>query len=541
MASLVQALAAGITAAPSGSAEFFTLGTSTLSTLVYDGDGNAVTTTTLDAYGFAERYVKEPVTVKIYTAAGAFLRQFDHVEDAKVVRLESPAFTGPNESGSIVAGGATTEQAAWSLFLASFGATDAYVGISSGAALLKTLLASVTEGMFFNIVSFGADPTGVADSTAYVQATVNAAATAGGGPVFVPPGTYLINATISVPDGVWFLGVFPVSIFKQVTNSLAFGMLSLGAGGCFGMTFTAAAALTGGLIRYANLAALQSHLIQCRFAPTTGNCITHDDATDLKVMGCTFERTTSSANTPFYVNLGPTTAVARFSDCKFTVSGATAPTLQLSSTGTIHATNCTWSHATGASTIFSSSSTAIVSGGLIDNSGATAALTVSLGTLTISGTRITAAASGSVRLIAGSQALYDGGCDFDPTNSNVTVGAVSTRFSKTREQQKTSASAVTTSYTPAAANFGVHVYTQTGGAAFTLNNPSTDCSPYGRLIVLWYNNSGSNITPAFGTSYAMPTAAIVNTGSAALWEMIKGDGTTTTKYVAIGPQTVFTP
>jgi hypothetical protein len=540
MASLVQALAAGIAAAPSGSAEFFTLGTSTLSTLVYDGDGNAVTSTTLDEFGFAERYVKEPVTVKVYKADRSFLRQFDHVEDAKVVRLESPAFTGPNDTGSIVAGGQTTEQAAWSLFLASFGATDAYVSISSGAVLLKTLLASVTEGILFNIVGFGADPTGTADSTAYVQATINAAAAAGGGPIFVPPGTYKISATISVPAGVWFLGVFPVSIFRQ-TVALPFGMFSLSTGGMFGVRLEAAASCTGYLIRYANLTTGVSHLIQCEFAPTTGQCINHDDTTDIRVIGCSFARSTSTANTSFYVNASTAAAVAKFDTCTFVVTGATAPTKQFDSVGTIETTNCQFTHATGASAIFGAGSTAIVTGGHIENTGATAALTVSLGGLTISGTRITAAASGSVRLIAGSQALYDNGCDFDPTNSNVTVGAVTTRFSRTREQQKAIASAVTTSYTPAAANFGVHVYTQTGGAAFTLNNPSTDCGPFGRLIVIWYNNSGSNITPAFGTGYAMPTAAIVNTGSAAMWEMVKGDGTTTSKYVAVGPQTVFTP
>lgn len=541
MASLVQALAAGISAAPSGSVEFFTRGTVSLSTLVYDGDGNAVTTTTLDAYGYAERYVKEPVTVKVYKADRSFLRQFDHVEDARVVNLESPAFTGPNDNGAIIAGGVTTEQAAWALFLASFGATDAHVSISSGSALLKTLLASVTEGIIFNIVGFGADPTGTADSTAYVQAAVNAAAVAGGGPVYVPPGTYLITGTISVPDGIWLWGVFPVSIFQMTTNSLAFGMFSLGAGGVFGCRFTQAASLTGGLIRYANVTAGRSTLIQCEFAPTTGVSITHDDATDVRVLSCYFARATSTANTPFYFNVGTATAVVRFSDCKFIVSGATAPTTQISSTGTVYATNCTWSHGTGASAIFSASSTAIVSGGLIENTNATGALTVSLGALTIAGTLIKAAAGSSARLIAGSQALYDGGCNFDPTNSNITVGAITTRFSRTRDQQAVTASAVTTSYTPDAANYGVNIYVQTGGAAFTLNNPSADCSALGRLIVLWKNNSGSNITPAFGTSYAAPTAVIVNTGSAALWEFVKGDGTVTAKYVAVGPETIFTP
>jgi len=52
----------------------------------------------------------------------------------------------------------------------------------------------------------GADPTGVADSTAAIQAAVNAASAAGGGRVFIPPGTFLVSAAILLATGVELAG-----------------------------------------------------------------------------------------------------------------------------------------------------------------------------------------------------------------------------------------------------------------------------------------------------------------------------------------------
>lgn len=49
-------------------------------------------------------------------------------------------------------------------------------------------------------VTYGADPTGVADSTAAIQAAINDANTAGGGIVFLPKGSYKLTATLTVID-----------------------------------------------------------------------------------------------------------------------------------------------------------------------------------------------------------------------------------------------------------------------------------------------------------------------------------------------------
>jgi hypothetical protein len=56
---------------------------------------------------------------------------------------------------------------------------------------------SMISGAPFNVLDYGADPTGVADSRAACQAAINAAQAAGGGVVVIPEGTYLIGGVAS--------------------------------------------------------------------------------------------------------------------------------------------------------------------------------------------------------------------------------------------------------------------------------------------------------------------------------------------------------
>jgi hypothetical protein len=49
-------------------------------------------------------------------------------------------------------------------------------------------------GQLYNILIYGADPTGTVDSYAAIQAAINAAQTAGSGTVFIPGGTYLVSS-----------------------------------------------------------------------------------------------------------------------------------------------------------------------------------------------------------------------------------------------------------------------------------------------------------------------------------------------------------
>ncbi len=555
MASLVSVLASGIANAPSGSVEFFTLGTATLSTLVYS-DSSAVTAETtheLDANGAIIRYVGEPVTVRVYDVNRALARpEFDHIEDAKVVRLESPAFTGPDpESGSIVAGGQTTEQAAWSLFFQSFGATDAYVNLSGTAALLKTVLAASTTGIFFNVVAYGADPTGAADSSAYIQAAVNAAATAGGGVVFVPPGVYLCGSAITAGSstGVFLLGVAGASVLKASGDV---SVLSLGGASSEVMAM-------GLVFDHSSLSAVSPtvtangrlHCYGCLFRGFDGPAVFVGTVNaDARFTSCTFLMSRAT-NALAVLDGGSHTGVATyFEACHFLVTAATN-TLFSAGTNRVFLNNCQFLISVATTKIFNAGTFTMTGGSVVATSAASGTNTINgtgASALNISGVFLSCAGGTLVMDNSSGNALFDGGCYVDPSNPTVTVATVASTlaggtmgFSKTREHRKTASSAVTTSYTPDAATYGVHVYTQTGGAAFTLANPSTATWPGSRLVVIWSNASGSNITPAFGTAYAAPTAVIVNTGSAAMWEFVKGDGTTTTKYVAMGPQTVFTP
>ena len=56
----------------------------------------------------------------------------------------------------------------------------------------------------FNVCAYGADPTGAVDSTAAIQAALNAAGK--GQVVYAPTGTYLVSSTLTIPAGVVFRG-----------------------------------------------------------------------------------------------------------------------------------------------------------------------------------------------------------------------------------------------------------------------------------------------------------------------------------------------
>lgn len=84
----------------------------------------------------------------------------------------------------------------------------ANVGSSTTHGVVRTMLNYHTEGINqhrFNVVDFGADLTGVANSATAIQDTVNAAATLGG-EVYLPPGRYRVDATILVPSRVRIVG-----------------------------------------------------------------------------------------------------------------------------------------------------------------------------------------------------------------------------------------------------------------------------------------------------------------------------------------------
>lgn len=86
--------------------------------------------------------------------------------------------------------------------------------IAAGAgAVARTSQAKMRDTV--SVLDFGADPTGVSNSTAAIQAALTAAA---GAAVFFPAGSYAINAALSVPAGTY---VFAQTGAATVTQSTA--------------------------------------------------------------------------------------------------------------------------------------------------------------------------------------------------------------------------------------------------------------------------------------------------------------------------------
>src|SRR5213596_2066607 len=68
---------------------------------------------------------------------------------------------------------------------------------------------------FYDVVSFGAVGNGVANDAGAIQLALDAAAVAGGGIVYLPCGTYLLQATLLIGDNVTLQGAGFCSVLKR--------------------------------------------------------------------------------------------------------------------------------------------------------------------------------------------------------------------------------------------------------------------------------------------------------------------------------------
>lgn len=75
---------------------------------------------------------------------------------------------------------------------------------------------SMIDGAAINVIDYGADPTGVADSAAAIQAAIDAAPAQG--TIVFAPGTYLISQTITLKDSIVIDGGGAVIKAKDATN-----------------------------------------------------------------------------------------------------------------------------------------------------------------------------------------------------------------------------------------------------------------------------------------------------------------------------------
>jgi parallel beta-helix repeat protein len=83
-------------------------------------------------------------------------------------------------------------------------------------ALTKVSYSMIT-GTVVNVLDFGADPTGVADSTTQMQAALTAVS-ANGGAVYVPTGTYKISTTLQISGNTRLYGDGNSSVITTSSN-----------------------------------------------------------------------------------------------------------------------------------------------------------------------------------------------------------------------------------------------------------------------------------------------------------------------------------
>ena len=88
---------------------------------------------------------------------------------------------------------------------------------------------SMIDGASLNVLDFGADKTGVADSTAAIQAAIDAAYTSNNKTVYVPNGVYKLTNTVSITQGVMIVGEGSQgsneaygTVFKHYSNNSCF-------------------------------------------------------------------------------------------------------------------------------------------------------------------------------------------------------------------------------------------------------------------------------------------------------------------------------
>lgn len=87
---------------------------------------------------------------------------------------------------------------------------------------------SMIEGAVYNVLDFGADPTGTDDSTAAINAAIVSANAAGGGAVYFPSGLYVIGTTtyVTLLSNVSLIGDGPSSKIKLANSSPVSAALS---------------------------------------------------------------------------------------------------------------------------------------------------------------------------------------------------------------------------------------------------------------------------------------------------------------------------
>lgn len=185
-------------------------------------------------------YTATPARAIIRSQAGATLFDVSRIDGdrAELVGLVNSSFpASPTVDAALTAVGG------------SFGGTNGLF-LATGAGAVQRSFQSAMSDVFFNVKNYGAVGNGIADDTSAVQNAITAAAAVGGGTVFLPPGTYLINAALTIassPASVSVVGSSRgVSIIKSSSSTAnAFTVTSVGVVSFRQFTIAAATSSSG--------------------------------------------------------------------------------------------------------------------------------------------------------------------------------------------------------------------------------------------------------------------------------------------------------
>lgn len=180
----------------------------------------------LDSNGGASIYVDSVCDVRLEDSAGAAIGTFtaEPVVSSAVVEILNSKFTGTNPSGVSGAGYRTfLSDVLTSLGLSAGGLDGKYKGTYGSTS--RNIYSELDE-FWFNAKRFGVIGDGNTDDTSNLQAAINACSGAGGGIVYVPAGTYLVSAALTVPTLVTLVGQGRGAAVLKNTNT-ATGILSL--------------------------------------------------------------------------------------------------------------------------------------------------------------------------------------------------------------------------------------------------------------------------------------------------------------------------
>jgi hypothetical protein len=219
---LITPLMTGVRGAKNGTVFCYERGTNTPAPVYADASGKVrrYGAIRLDALGSVALYVDRLVDVTVHDAYAAVVREWTDGRADGAVVVESDAFTGVDyETGVSAVGERTTLAEALGRALGSFGAVDWNVLVDSESLPVYVAVGDAT-GPLFNARAFGARGDDTVDDVGPIQVAIDAAQAAGGGVVYLPPGTYRISGTLALYGSVSLTGDNAASAKIVVTGDV---------------------------------------------------------------------------------------------------------------------------------------------------------------------------------------------------------------------------------------------------------------------------------------------------------------------------------